>query len=125
MGLNKYDAWYLTTTYGRESEVILDKMKTFEDAPEIALARAEIWFGIYHEMVSSLEDFFVRRTGRLYFDIGSISVIREAVTKDVKNYLQWDDARLKMEVEKMDELLYDATHYYDKELEAPLDIIVR
>ena len=117
MGLDKYYAWYLTTTYGKQSEVILDKMKSFNDVPEIALARAEIWFGIHYEMVSSLEDFFVRRTGRLYFDIGSISMVRDAVIEDTKTYLKWDEARLKMEVQKLEDLLYDATHFYEKELD--------
>ena len=118
-GLEAYHAWYLTTTYGKVAIEILGKMKDFKnDAPEIAMGRAEAWFGIHHEMINSAKDFFVRRTGRLYFDIKTIPLIREKVMIDLKNYLKWDETRLALENEKLDELLFDATHYYEKELTA-------
>ncbi len=117
IGLEKYYAWYLTTNYGKQSKIILEKIKDFEnDEPEVALGRAEAWYSVHHEMVNGAEDFFVRRTGRLYFDIQTIPVIREAVMNDLKGYLNWDDDRLAAENENLDELLYDATHYYIHEL---------
>ena len=91
-------------------------MIEFSDIPEVSLARAEAWFGIHYEMVSSAEDFFVRRTGKLYFDIKSISLIREKVVGDMKNIFLWDEKRTIKEDKKIDDLIYDATHYYDKEL---------
>ena len=117
-GLVKYHAWYLVTNYGKQADVILEKMNEFKDAPEIALGRAEAWFSVHHEMVNRAEDFFVRRTGRLYFEIASIDLMREVVMSDFQKYLNWDDARLQEENKMMDELIYDATHYYEKELEA-------
>lgn len=117
IGLEKYHAWYLTTTYGKQSETILEQMNNFEDAPEIALARAEAWFVVHHEMVNSLEDFFVRRTGRLYFDIKSIELIRQATVGDIKNYLNWTSQKLKKEQANLNQLLLDATTYYDVEIE--------
>ncbi len=117
LGLEKYHAWYLTTTYGKQAAMILEKMTTFNDeVAEISLARAEAWFTVYFELVNSLEDFFVRRTGRLYFDIKSIGIIRDAVVGDLKNYLNWSDTRLKEEQEKLDMLLKDATTYYETEI---------
>lgn len=117
-GLDAYHAWYLTTTYGKQAEAILNKMKAFSDAPEIALARAEAWFGVHFEMVNSLEDFFVRRTGRLYFDIKSIPIVREAVVADFKKYLNWTAEYLQSEQQRLDDLLFDAINYYKKELPA-------
>lgn len=121
IGLDKYYAWYLTTNYGQQAGVILAKMRTFDDEVEVALVRAETWFGVYHEMVASAEDYLVRRSGRLYFDIQTIPQIRSAVMNDLKNYLNWNDEQLRFENEKMDELLYDATHYYEEELPAVLE----
>ncbi|MEM6964705.1 MAG: glycerol-3-phosphate dehydrogenase/oxidase [Bacteroidota bacterium] len=115
IGLDKYYAWYLTTNYGRQTGVILDKLRSFEDTPEVALARAEVWFGVYHEMVTRADDYFVRRSGRLFFDIQTIAEIRAIVMEDLKNYLNWDAHRLAEENEKLEALLYDATHYYDDE----------
>lgn len=117
-GLVKYHAWYLVTNYGKQADEILEKMKEFNDAPEVALGRAEAWFGVHHEMVNRAEDFFVRRTGMLYFEIASIGLMRAAVMSDFQKYLNWDDARLQEENKMMDEMIYDATHYYEKELEA-------
>lgn len=117
-GLDKYYAWYLTTNYGTQADLILLKMIEFSDEPEVSLARAEAWFGMHYEMVLSAEDYFVRRTGRLYFDIKSISKIREKLMEDFKNTLGWDNERTSLENKKMDELIYDATHYYEKEIES-------
>lgn len=119
-GLGKYHAWYLVTNYGKQAETIVQKMSDFYNEPEIALARAEVWFGVHYEMIARAEDFFVRRTGRLYFDIKSISMIRSEVMNDLQTYLSWDTARMKFENEILDDLLYDATHYYEKELEPVL-----
>jgi len=117
VGLENYHAWYLTTNYGRQASTILDKMETFKsENPEVNLARAEAWYGLHYEMINSAEDFFVRRTGRLYFDIQSIQSIRAAVMNDFKQYLKWNEARMAEENKQLDELIYDATHYYEKEL---------
>lgn len=117
-GLEDYHAWYLTTNYGKQSDQIIEKMnQDFRDDPaEVALARAEAWYGAHEEMVSCAEDFFVRRTGRLYFDIQTIPLIREAVIKDLATYLRWDEKQVDHENQKLDELIYDATHYYELEL---------
>ena len=29
---------------------------------------AEVWYGVDHEMVTGINDFYIRRTGRLYFN---------------------------------------------------------
>ena len=115
--LDPYYGWYLTTVYGEQSQAILDKMPEFSsDSPDIALARAEAWFTTHHEMVNSASDFFVRRTGRLYFDIGSIAEVRASIMKDLQDYLDWDPERRQKEEDELDILLHDATHYYDEEL---------
>lgn len=116
VGLDTYHAWYLTTTYGKQSKDILSKLSSYDDAPDIALIRAELWYSVHHEMVQSLEDFYVRRTGRLYFDIDSIASTRSFVTADLITYLGWDSAQIDAEEKRLDELLFDAQHYYEEEL---------
>lgn len=117
VGLSAYHAWYLTTVYGKQAEAILGKMKDFStDNATVALARAEAWFTTTYEMVNSAADFFVRRTGRLYFDIESIPAVEAAVLKDFQAYLGWNEERLQKEKEELDLLLYDSTHYYDADL---------
>jgi glycerol kinase len=112
-----YTAWYLTSTFGKQSDIILDKIDFFtnKDAHE-RLIKAELWYCVHYEMANSLVDFFVRRTGRLYFNIASISKYRNVILEDFVNYLDWDTTRVTKENEILDILLRDATHYYDKEL---------
>ena len=112
----KYYAWYLTTTYGKNTSYILEKYDFFiNGTPLENLIRAELWYCIYHEMTNSLADFFVRRTGRLYFNISSISKYFDIVLKDFIKYLDWDENRVVLEKEKMNLLLEDATTYYLEE----------
>ena len=113
---NEYHSWYLATTYGKQSDAIIDKMSYFldEDA-EKRLIRAEVWYSVHHEMANSLTDFFVRRTGRLYFDIHSVHQYRNLVQEDMIRYLGWDEARVKKENDYLNLLLQDAGEYYEEE----------
>lgn len=110
--------WYLTSTYGKQADIIIHKMNSFLDT-EIAyrLIRAELWYCIHYEMANGIADFFVRRTGRLYFDIYSVYKYRELVQKDFVEYLGWDKTRLQSENDYMDLLIKDATTYYQKEID--------
>lgn len=113
---DEYQSWYLATTYGKQSDAIIDKMNYFldEDASR-RLVRAEIWYSVHHEMTNSLTDFFVRRTGRLYFDIHTVHQYRNLVQEDMIRYLGWDEARVQKENEYLDLLLQDASEYYQEE----------
>ncbi len=79
-GFSEYDAWYLVTNYGVQTEMILDyyaRVKGIDNA--IRMVIAELRFGVDYEMVQNPMDFFIRRTGRLYFDIRSIEPLMEPV----------------------------------------------
>lgn len=111
-----YQGWYLATTYGKQADAIIEKMSYFlNENAETRLLRAELWYSIHHEMTNSLADFFVRRTGRLYFDIHSIHQYRQLVQEDMIKYLGWDEARVLKENRYLDELVKDASHYYEEE----------
>jgi len=117
--LDKYYGWYLVTAYGKQTEQILGKMGEFKnDTPDIALLRAEAWFGVHHEMVNRIDDLLVRRTGRLYFDIESIAPAMDIVLDDLANYLGWNPQRKQEERERMELLLTDATTYYETDMKA-------
>lgn len=114
--IDTYQSWYLATTYGKQASMIIDKMNFFlNKSPEERLIRAEVWYSIHFEMTNSLTDFFVRRTGRLYFDIHSIDKYLTLVQEDMVNYLGWNETRLIREKESLELLIQDATTYYTKE----------
>ncbi|GAA4275614.1 glycerol kinase GlpK [Aquimarina mytili] len=113
---DQYYGWYLVSTYGKQTDIILNKVNYFlNDAIEERLIRAELWYGVHHEMTNSLADFFVRRTGRLYFDINSVHKFRSIIEEDLIKYLGWDEIRLQNENQYLDLLLQDAATYYKEE----------
>lgn len=118
-GINDtYYAWHLCSNYGKKANTIIEKIDFFAKGdPEQRLIRAELWYCINYEMTNSLADFFVRRTGRLYFNISSVARHMAIILEDFINYLDWDDKRVQQEKATMQQLIDDATTYYDKEFE--------
>ena len=95
-GFTKHDAWFLVTNYGEQTESILERYeKRAEKDNPTKLILAELEFGIHNEMVLNPMDFFIRRTGRLYFDIESITQYMDPVLKEFKKIFGSDDAQLK------------------------------
>ncbi len=119
LGVNDtYQAWYLCTTYGKQADRIIEKSRDFNNQDTLErLIKAELWFAVHKEMINSLSDFFVRRTGRLYFDIPSVKKYASIVLEDCINYLNWNEERVASEKEQLNMLIQDATTYYDVEFE--------
>ena len=109
-GLNNFHADYLVSNYGKQTDLILDKMNRISAVdPEVNLGRAELWFTVNHEMVFSLLDFFSRRTGRLYFDIHSIEKLKKPLVKDLSEMLDWNGSKTKQELASLDQAVYNAS----------------
>jgi glycerol-3-phosphate dehydrogenase len=75
-----YFATYLVYNYGKQTEIVLDLVKNHQDPDQdIALAKAELDFGIHYEMVLTPLDFFVRRTGMVYFNIHRLKKLMDII----------------------------------------------
>ncbi|MCM4163945.1 MULTISPECIES: glycerol-3-phosphate dehydrogenase/oxidase [unclassified Arenibacter] len=91
-GFSQYDAWYLVTNYGKQTETILKYYAEQQvDDHILGMAKAELRFTIENEMVQTPMDFFIRRTGRLYFDIVSIKNLMEPILAEFKSVYKLDD----------------------------------
>ncbi|MFX0556252.1 glycerol-3-phosphate dehydrogenase/oxidase [Maribacter sp. CXY002] len=91
-GFTKHEAWFLVTTYGHQTETILEYYKKGTELDKATkLVLAELEFGINYEMIQNPMDFFIRRTGRLYFDIDSIDTYLEAVIEYFKKVFKTDE----------------------------------
>ncbi len=94
-GFSEHDAWFLVTNYGKQTETVLElysKRKETDNATKLILA--ELQFGIAYEMVQDPMDFFIRRTGRLYFDIDSVRQFMEPVLQEFQVVYKVDDAQI-------------------------------
>ena len=111
-GFSKVDASYLVNNYGKQTEVILTHFKSLNHQnPIVNLALAELDFCIKNEMVVKPLDFFIRRTGRLYFDIQNIEIIKIPVLDAFAQYFNWDKSVMKSELEFINTQVFKASHF--------------
>lgn len=112
-GLTKQDASYLVHNYGKQTDIILDKFDelTSVENVEQRLLKAEIWFTIQHEMTCTPTDFFMRRTGRLFFDKPSVDLLKGFAIKEFKNYFNWNDATTQKQEEELNNKIALATNF--------------
>lgn len=79
---------YLIANYGMQTDEILSGIHANEDV-EINLAESELEFCLRHEMVLRATDFFVRRTGRLYFDRPRLERIMNRCIEKMATHFNW------------------------------------
>jgi glycerol-3-phosphate dehydrogenase len=94
LGLTSKDANYLVFNYGKNAKIVVDKIvelraKDYREEVDmnLILVKAELWYCFHFEMVNNLSDFFIRRTGRLYFHRQSIEPILLPISEELSNYL--------------------------------------
>ena len=103
---------YLVHTYGKQTEAVLVFMAKYtEHDIEVALAKAELEFSIYHEMVLTPQDFFIRRTGMLYFDIHRLKRLADIILITFQKYFNWDDHTLMQHKQALDTALIETTNF--------------
>jgi len=85
-------ARYLVEIYGRQTDIILQLYDNVIEplSPELKLLKAQLLFSVNHEMVLKLSDFFVRRTGLLYFDIAKVIKYKSDMLLFLQEMLKFD-----------------------------------
>jgi len=101
-------AFYLVHRYGKQTDQIL---QIYKENDFTHLVQAEAYFTIQHEGVVCLEDFFVRRTSKLLFDIGHVMEEAEQLMPVFEELLGWDKDRAEEETTKMKRLLNELTSF--------------
>lgn len=106
LGFTDYDAWFLVTTYGKQTEEILKIYDALQES-EIhkRMIQAEFYFCSEYEMIATPSDFFVRRTGRLFFDIQSLKDQLDTILEVYKQHFKVSDAKIEDERSKLLELI--------------------
>ncbi|OAD46483.1 glycerol-3-phosphate dehydrogenase/oxidase [Polaribacter atrinae] len=89
---DRKDAEYLVHNYGKQTDIILQKFDDLmHDNMQEKMIKAEVWFTINYEMTCTPTDFFMRRTGRLFFDARSVILYKEYVLDLFKTHFSWDE----------------------------------
>ena len=100
--------------YGTNVEIITNKAYEFRNETkdnDLSWIKAELWYGVHYEMVQTLADFFIRRTGMIHFHIHDIEPVLDVVVADLVGYLGWSEEQKDEEVTRFKQLLVHATKY--------------
>ena len=69
---------------------------------------SEVVYAVQNEMIVKPVDFFIRRTGRLFFDINWVQLHKASILELMKNLLGWDEATYKTYQEELEKEIHDA-----------------
>jgi glycerol-3-phosphate dehydrogenase len=113
LGLDQAYADFWVFNFGSNAPLLVDKLHEYlPTSPHASAAalRAEVWYCFTYEQVHNLADFFVRRTGRLYFQRPKLAALLRPVAEELAQLLA-GGATL------ADQLLADFTLEYREVLE--------
>jgi glycerol-3-phosphate dehydrogenase len=100
------DAQYLVHNYGKQTDDILKKFDEFSDEnQQEKMIKAEVWFAVNYEMACNPTDFFMRRTGRLFFDAQSVKSYKNLVVDLFQEHFSWDEKTTKKHQEALEKKL--------------------
>ncbi|WP_141432184.1 glycerol-3-phosphate dehydrogenase/oxidase [Bacillus sp. 03113] len=95
VGLDEKEAITLIRRYGSNSKHIFDFIHHSKEEANTSGLPLAIWasliYGIEHEMVVTPSDYFIRRTGALFFHIKWVNQWKSAVITFMSTYLQWSE----------------------------------
>jgi glycerol-3-phosphate dehydrogenase len=95
-GLTRDEAKQLATFYGSNVDYLFDYANILKENKfglPVSLA-ARVAYAVQHEMGCTPSDFFVRRTGALYFNIKQVVTYKEQVSQMMKSLLGYTEDQL-------------------------------
>ncbi len=112
IGITPADIYYLVHTYGTDTEKIIERAfelhETIHDDRK-RLITAELQFCIEHEMVTNLSDYFIRRTGMIYFDKLKVEENKLIAAEIIKQAFHYTEAEVDQQLEFLREAMQPVT----------------
>ncbi len=90
LGLSKDEATELVHRYGSNVNTVFDYVGQGRETGLPAYLQATLDYALEHEMAVTPLDFFVRRTGYLYFHIDRVLKYKDLVVNEMADRLNWD-----------------------------------
>ncbi len=112
-GLSEEDAIHLASFYGSNVSTVFKLINhSKEEAENYGLPLAlfgKLLYALEYEMAATPVDFYVRRTGKLLFDIASVEKTKNGVIRYMSSRFGWTKAIEEKLVEELERELYSAT----------------
>ncbi|SIS83778.1 glycerol-3-phosphate dehydrogenase/oxidase [Alicyclobacillus vulcanalis] len=113
LGLPEEAARRLARRYGTNVDLVFNILASGRDrAAKYGLEPdvfAELEYGLRHEMVVTPSDFFIRRTGALYFDIDWVRTHKDAVIRYMADACEWSEERRNQVARELEDRIVEAT----------------
>lgn len=94
LGISIEDATNIAALYGTNTDVIADLVNELLEETELPLSIClTLHYAIKHEMVLTPVDFFMRRTGTIFFDIGWVESWKLLVIDYMAQLMEWTAER--------------------------------
>ncbi len=112
-GFSELTARYLVENFGSQTDLILKRYDTrsAHENPELSLLKSELWFSVQYEMVTGLQDFFVRRSGLINFDIHRVIKWKQEIASECKLLLNWSEDKMNAELNELDALIQTVQNF--------------
>ncbi|MFY0520886.1 glycerol-3-phosphate dehydrogenase/oxidase [Lysinibacillus sp. UGB7] len=112
-GLNYDEAKQLVKKYGTNVDALFEQVKYLhEQGSTMPLAlHAMLLYGMKEEMVYTPNDFFIRRTGLLYFDIDAVKRYKQQVIQVMQQRFHYTEAQKHTYVAQLEQAILDATNF--------------
>ena len=119
IGLSEETAKQLIYRYGSNVDIVFNNYRDEKEKAKAAnlnpVVYASLRYAIDHELAYKPVDFFIRRTGAIFFDINWVREHKETVTQFMKKEFNWSDEQEVEYKKELEQLVYEATHPIDKE----------
>lgn len=114
LGMSKETALYLIRKYGSNVTAVFDLYQSEkEQAKEEGIdpvVFAMLTYAIEHEMTYKPVDFFIRRTGALFFDINWVRNHEDSVIQYMAKLFSWSNEQITDYTDELNKLIYETTH---------------
>lgn len=113
-GISVEDFKRLFYRYGTNTEKIIEKAYEFynqsKDSKQ-AWLKAEVWYSVNFEATTCLTDFFIRRTGLIFFLIDRIPPLIESVADYMEEMLNWTKQQRQTAIEQINKEIANSTNF--------------
>ncbi|TSB45261.1 glycerol-3-phosphate dehydrogenase/oxidase [Alkalicoccobacillus porphyridii] len=102
LGLNEGEATELVHRYGSNIEQVFEYVKEADESEMPRYLYASLRYALEHEMTATPLDFFVRRTGYLYFHIDKVLAYKSTVMNEMEKQLGWSPEQTQQFTSELD-----------------------
>lgn len=104
MGLSEDQSRYLAKFYGTNVDKVFAYVAQAKgDLP--AIVYGQLYYAMNDESASAATDFFIRRTGALYFNIHLVEQFKGLVIEEMARYLSWSNQEKQQQIEWLEKAL--------------------